>query len=76
MVDFPSVVGVTANVALVGLCIKLARENGKNTVSPKDCNDAMQAHHTRIDDLQKHIDTRIDDVCGKINIIKDFILKK
>ena len=76
MIDMFASVGAVSTLTLVGLCIKLARDNGKGFVKQGACHDAMNSINTRIDDLKSHIDTRVDDVCGKVDIIKDFILKK
>ncbi len=76
MVDIFSLIGAGSTLGLVGLCIKLSKENGKLYVKKDACHDAMDSINTRIEDLKDHIDTRISDVCSKVNIIKDFILKK
>ncbi len=76
MVDIFALAGAGSTLTLVGLCIKLARDNGKGFVKQGACHDAMTSINTRIEDLKDHIDTRISDVCSKVDIIKDFILKK
>ena len=76
MVDIFTLAGAGSTLVLVGLCVKLARDNGKGFVKQGACHDAMNSINTRINDLKSHFDTRVDDVCGKVDIIKDFILKK
>ena len=52
-------------LGLVGICLALVRMmNGrlKNKVTRPECHQAQDAVKQRIDDLQGHIDTRIDDL--------------
>ena len=74
--DIFSLIGAGSTLSLVGLCVKLARDNGKAYVKRDVCHDTMDSINTRIEDLKSHIDKRVDDVCGKVDIIKDFVLKK
>lgn len=76
MIDIFSLVGAGSTLAMVGLCIKLAKNNGKSYIKKDACHNSMDSINTRIEDLKDHIDTRVDDVCSKVDIIKDFILKK
>lgn len=76
--DVYSILGSGAIISLVSLCAKLANGNNKRLddyVKRPDCHDAMNNINIRIDDLKDHIDKRVDDVCGKVDIIKDLVFK-
>ena len=72
MTDIFSYVGASATVSLVGLCWAMFKKsNNKNCihdfVKREDCHQAMDGINTRIEDLDKHLTNRLEDIKDLIN---------
>ena len=73
IVDPFQVISAGSVLTLVGVCVHLAKHNGNGSVSNDyirrpECHAAQKGIHSRIDDMDKHLDHRFED-------LKDFIVK-